>query len=77
MEITVKYFGMLADITACGEEIIDFKGRTSTDLIDVLCFMYPHLKKTSFKIAQNQIIIQNNEVVSANEIVLLPPFSGG
>lgn len=77
MELTIKYFGMLADITACREEIIDFEGGTSTDLIDTLCFKYPSLKNTSFKIAQNQDIIQNNEIVSAKEIVLLPPFSGG
>lgn len=77
MKLTIKYFGMLADITACGEEIIDFKGGTSTDLLDALCFKYPSLKNTSFKVAQNQAIIQNDEIVSAKEIVLLPPFSGG
>lgn len=77
MKLHIKYFGMLTELTACTDEIIDFNGATARDLLNLLYFKYPTLKGTLFKIAQNQTIIQHDEILSSNEIVLLPPFSGG
>ena len=77
MNLTIKYFGMLAELTGCTEENIHFQKNTGAELLDQLYGKYPTLKNTSFKIAQNQEIIQKEEILSSNEVVLLPPFSGG
>ncbi len=77
MELTIQYFGMLTDITACSEETIDFNGVTTADLLTLLYLKYPQLKRTSFKTAQSQIIITEDDVLTSTNIVLLPPFSGG
>jgi len=77
MELTINYFGMLTDITSCAEEKIDFNGGTTADLLSILYLKYPQLKSTSFKTAQNQTITTEDEIITSNTIVLLPPFSGG
>lgn len=77
MELTINYFGMLTDITSCSEERIDFKGVTTAELLSILYLKHPQLKSASFKTAQNQIIIPEDEVLTSDNIVLLPPFSGG
>ena len=77
MELHITYFGLLTEITSCTTEKIIFKGKTASDLIAQLYLKYPLLKNSSFKIAQNLEIINNDETIISSSIVLLPPFSGG
>ena len=77
MKIKIKYFGMLTDITSCEEEIIDFSGVLISELLEVLFIKYPNLKNKKFQVAQNNELVPVNIKISSQEIVLLPPFSGG
>ena len=77
MHITIKYFGMLAEITQRKEEDILFKKDTISDLIDSLCIKYPKLKEQSFQIAQNNELVSKETKLQSSEIALLPPFAGG
>jgi molybdopterin synthase sulfur carrier subunit len=77
MKIKIKYFGMLTDITSCEEEIIDFSGVLISELLEVLFIKYPNLKNKNFQVAQNNELVPVKAKITSQEIVLLPPFSGG
>lgn len=77
MNLNIKYFGMLAEVTKCQEERVSFSDGTVSELLNTLFNKYPGLKATDFQVAQNQEIISKNSMVSDVEIALLPPFAGG
>lgn len=77
MKLNIKYFGLIAEITNCNEETIEFSNATIGDLKKVLLDKYHELNTKDFQIAQNKEIVSNNTKVSGKEIALLPPFSGG
>jgi molybdopterin synthase sulfur carrier subunit len=77
MQLNIKYFGMLAEITQCSEEDLEFSRSSVTDLLDVLFEKYPDLETKDFQVAQNNAIVSKETLVSDAEIALLPPFSGG
>ena len=80
MIITVKYFGLVADITLKKEEQLFFESEAKTlkQLQTKLEAQYPELKKTTYSFALNQLLSQSNEALKNNdEIALLPPFAGG
>lgn len=77
MNINIKYFGMLAEVTSCHEEQFQFSGTTVADLLEALCGKYPALKSKSFKVAQQHDLVSKETTISSEEIVLLPPFAGG
>ena len=77
MILTIKYFGLLAEITGCSEENIEFSGESISDLRSVLFQKYETLKIKDFQIAQDNELTSNETRVTATEIALLPPFAGG
>ena len=77
MNITVKYFGQIAEITKTKSEVVSFSNDTVSELMVFLYTMYPELKNKSFKVAQNQKLVFNNDKLTGAEIALLPPFAGG
>lgn len=77
MQITIKYFGLLAEITKCDSEQIDFKRGQIKNLIELLFNKYPQLKTKDFQVALNHQIVSITEEITTSEIALLPPFSGG
>lgn len=77
MRLTIKYFGLLAEVTKCNEEQIDFLGATVSDLRDVLYNKYAELSLKDFQIAQDQVLVTNETEITKTEIALLPPFAGG
>lgn len=77
MRIKIKYFGMLTEVTNCQEETIDFSGIYISELLEALYVKYPSLKSKEFQVAQNQQLVSDETKLNNNEIVLLPPFSGG
>lgn len=77
MNLNIKYFGMLAEITQCQEETFLFSQSTVADLLKALFSKYPLLKEKDFQVAQKQILVSNNTIISDVEIALLPPFAGG
>lgn len=80
MQITLKYFGLVADHTKKKEEMIFFTGDSVT-LLEVqtrLNESYPELKTTTYSFAMNQTLVHGKELVkNLDEIALLPPFAGG
>ncbi len=77
MQLNIKYFGLLAEITNCTEETLRFNKSSVGDLLEIILNKYPELKSKDFQVAQNNEIVVNETLVSGAEIVLLPPFSGG
>ncbi len=77
MQLNIKYFGLIAEITECGEEIIGFSKSSISELLDVLFERYPALKDKDFQVAQNHEIVTGDATITESEIALLPPFSGG
>jgi molybdopterin synthase sulfur carrier subunit len=77
MQITIKYFGLLTEITNCEEETINFNGSVIAELLDQLFIKYTGLKMKDFQVAQNTELVGIDAKVTGDDIVLLPPFSGG
>ncbi|AUC76983.1 MoaD/ThiS family protein [Olleya sp. Bg11-27] len=77
MIITIKYFGLIAEITNCEKEDILFLDNNISELLEVLYQKYPGLKNKDFQVAQNQELVPLNTLVTDNELALLPPFAGG
>jgi len=77
MQLNIKYFGLLSEITKCHEEPLNFSETSVSELLDVLFYKYPELKTKDFQVAQNNEIVTEETLVSGTEIALLPPFSGG
>jgi molybdopterin synthase sulfur carrier subunit len=77
MQVTVKYFGLLAEVTSCKEEVVDFTKTTARQLLEQLYITYPALKGLDFQIAQERELISPDTKINGTEIALLPPFSGG
>lgn len=77
MLITIKYFGLLTEVTNCEEETIDFSGRYISDMLETLYAKYSNLKDKDFQVAQNQELVSIETKLTSNELVLLPPFAGG
>ena len=77
MDLKIKYFGLLAEITQCNEEVLEFSETTISEVLEVLHIKYPSLRDKDFQVAQDLEIVSKDSIVSATEIALLPPFSGG
>ena len=48
MKLTIKYFGLLAEITGCSEERMAFSKASVSDLLDELFIKHPGLKEKRF-----------------------------
>ncbi|KIX20344.1 hypothetical protein SY27_14605 [Flavobacterium sp. 316] len=80
MTITLKYFGLIADITNTNEELYSLEKSdfTTNDLIKELNKRYIGLQNISFAIAVNKSITTTAINLNNNDIIaLLPPFAGG
>ncbi|MEP0266622.1 MoaD/ThiS family protein [Dokdonia sp.] len=77
MQIEVKYFGMLAEITRCNSEELDVSIEKISELKTVLLDKYPDFRNKDFRIAQNQAIVSEEAILTGQEIAILPPFAGG
>jgi molybdopterin converting factor small subunit len=79
IDIIVKYFGLIAEITRQEQEVIQLQeGQKTQDLHQKLLKQYPSLKTSVFQIAHNQQLIYSNDPLKhLDEIALLPPFAGG
>ena len=80
MEITIKYFGIIADIIQKKEEVffVEEKSITVKKLQSKLEVKYAKILVISYLIAVNKKFLQNDIELKNNDIVaLLPPFAGG
>jgi len=77
MKISIKYFGVLAEITGCHEEQLSCRADRVSDVLEILLNKYPELKSNDFRVAQNKLVVNTDREVDGTEIAFLPPFSGG
>ena len=80
MEIRVKYFGIIADITQKKEEVffVDNESNTLKLLQSKLEINYPKILVINYSVAVNQKFLQNDILLKNDDVIaLLPPFAGG
>lgn len=77
MLLTIKYFGMLTEVTECKEETLEVSAENVGRLMDTLYAKYPSLKQKNFRIAQNKTFVTDDVLLTSHELALLPPFAGG
>jgi len=80
MKITLKYFGIIAEIMDTEKETItiDSKSITIEDLKSILNKKNSSINEQEYKIAINHSIADHNITINNNDVIsLLPPFSGG
>jgi molybdopterin converting factor small subunit len=80
MKLNIRYFGKLTDITKCTDEVItELSAKSLTNVIENLYSKYPGLKNTTHTIFVNnkKASLDNSILAENDEIVLMPPFSGG
>ncbi len=77
MKLNIKYFGLLAEVTQCNEEQFEFSGSKVSELRDALYNKYTQLNQKDFQVAQDQVLVHNETIITKPEIALLPPFAGG
>lgn len=77
MSITIKYFGLLTDITGKNEELYEFEYSTVSQLLESLYRKYPELRSKEFQVALDKELVDSEAQLTGSEIALLPPFSGG
>jgi len=77
MNITVNFFGALAEVT--GKNQLCLNNAKDTDsLKEILFTQFPALREKYFLLAIDKRITDKNELLKeGNEISFLPPFSGG
>jgi molybdopterin synthase sulfur carrier subunit len=76
MNVTIKSFGQLAEITGAAE--LQMQAADLTSLRQALMDRFPELKDRKFALAVNKQLITENTSFKENDVVaLLPPFSGG
>lgn len=80
MTLTLKYFGLLADISQKKEEefFLD-ENKTSVGVLkSKLENIYVELKNTNYSIAVNQSMSSLENTIKDQDVVaFLPPFAGG
>jgi molybdopterin converting factor small subunit len=79
MQLIIKYFGLIQEVTNKDSEIIQVENHwRKSDILNQLVIQYPALENISFQLAVNQTIINDNvQLMEGSELALLPPFAGG
>jgi molybdopterin synthase sulfur carrier subunit len=80
MKVKVLYFLQVKDKVRKNEEEVEFEGKTSKDLVDVLVNKYPNiediLKRSMFAVNESYETMDYN--LQDNDIIaIIPPVSGG
>jgi len=77
--LTIKYFGMMAEVARCDEERLALNETNFSNLISVLHEKY-NIHNLPVQVAVNRKIRKQSEnfrLKDNDEIAVLPPFSGG
>lgn len=77
MNLTIRYFGLLAEIAITKEEVLDFGGSNVGELKAELVAKYPGLENRTYQVAHSGEIATDDTLISADVIALLPPYAGG
>jgi sulfur-carrier protein len=80
MNLTLKYFGLLVDITQKKEEVLhlDQNKVALSDVKSAIETLYGELKNANYTIAVNQLMCTLESTINDGDVIaLLPPFAGG
>lgn len=78
MELNIKLFGKLAELTGKNDMIIQAsEGMTLQELEKMFCEKYDTWSLQTYLIAVNQSISDNHKLSAGDEVAFLPPFAGG
>lgn len=80
MIVTLKYFGLLVDITQKKEEVFSMEDDklSLSFLKSKIESVYQELKNTNYSIAVNQSMISLDYTIKDRDVIaFLPPFAGG
>lgn len=80
MTITLKYFGLLVDITNKKEEqfLVEENKASLSFLKSKMEAVYEELKNTNYTIAVNQSMSSLDYAIKDQDVIaFLPPFAGG
>lgn len=80
MEITVKYFGIIADIAQKKEEVLFIDGNCNTlnKLQSSMEIKYPKMLDVNYSVAINKLFANcDMDLNNKDEVAFLPPFAGG
>ena len=78
MDMNLKYFGILSEITGKPDEWLESRSETVGDLLEELNEKYPGMKLVQCQVSVNQQLAERVLVLrKGDEIAILPPFSGG
>jgi molybdopterin converting factor small subunit len=78
MNITILFFGMLAEQTKTSILELETTSKKISELENEVLSLFPALKKLTYGIAVNEIIVQNDvKLSSGSKVAFLPPFAGG
>lgn len=79
INLTLRYFGQLAEIAKVTEDTLPFKEtETTAELIERVKELHPGFHGLPISIAKNGHMAQPDDLVQLNDhLDLFPPFSGG
>lgn len=80
MELTLKYFGMIADITQKKEEVffMDNDSVSLEILKSKIEIDYPKILDVNYSVAINKKFANcDTELEDQDEVAFMPPFAGG
>ena len=77
MEITVLFFGELAEVAGANKIAVQNMSDTQS-LTECMVEKYPALKNRTYRIAVNKEVISGKQNLNnGDEVALLPPYAGG
>jgi molybdopterin converting factor small subunit len=77
MEITIKYFGQIAEATGRNEEVFEAKNADIESVKSFFIYKYNLTYNESTRIAVNQEFDSNIALKDGDEVAFIPPFAGG
>ena len=78
MNLSINYFGQLAEIVGYSKETITTNFKTIGELENFILSKHVALVNKEYVIAMNEEIVSKNDVIKeSGKIAFLPPFSGG
>ena len=80
MTVTLKYFGLVAEVTNKSEEQLqlDQEAISMIGLQSKLESLYEGLQNTTYAVAVNQTICTTDVAIKNQDVIaFLPPFAGG
>ena len=78
MNVTVLFFGMLAEKTQTSNVELITNANSVGDIEIEVMALFPALKNMTFKIAMNEnIVSKETKLQPESRLAFLPPFAGG